>query len=51
MGQTIIPAQPYSGEGLFIKLFVSRAVAQAVYLNGLKKIEEEKREVKGYLFL
>lgn len=51
LGQTI-PAQPCSREGLFIKLFVSRASAQAVYLNGLKKkIGEEKQEGEGDLFL
>lgn len=41
LGQTI-PAQPCCREGLFIKMFVSGATAQAVYLNGLKKHRRRK---------
>lgn len=49
LGQTIT-GQPCCREGLFIKLFVSRAAAQAVYLHGLKNTEEKSRRMREIYF-
>lgn len=47
LGQT---GQPWCREGLFIKLFVSRAAAQAVYLHGLKNTEKKSRRMREIYF-